>query len=107
MHMHHQRAPKARCHKMPLGVEVTWDLRRSSDFDRISRTVTRSDIAESIIISSDLARHRAGLAELIERDVDRIYLHCVGRDQVAFLHGKTDFISNHTKSMQRLRPPHT
>lgn len=67
------------------GGEVNWDLRRPGDFDCISRSVGRSDVADCVKVSSDLGEHVAWLSELIELGADRIYLHCVGQNQTAFI----------------------
>lgn len=67
------------------GGEVNWDLRRPADFDRIGRTVRKEDIAQTVKVSSDVSRHLGWINELIELGADHIYLHCVGRNQLAFI----------------------
>jgi coenzyme F420-dependent glucose-6-phosphate dehydrogenase len=75
----HQWGPVA------AGGEVNWDLRRPSDFDRIGQFVDRADIARCIKVSGDIGRHVAWLQELVALKVDHIYIHCVGRNQRAFI----------------------
>jgi coenzyme F420-dependent glucose-6-phosphate dehydrogenase len=67
------------------GGEVNWDLRRPADFDRIGRTVRKEDVAQSLKISADIGRHLGWINELVELGADHIYLHCVGRNQAAFI----------------------
>lgn len=67
------------------GGEVNWDLRQPADFDRIGRTVRKEDIAQTVKVSSDVSRHLGWINELIELGADHIYLHCVGRNQLAFI----------------------
>lgn len=67
------------------GGEVNWDLRRPADFDRIGRTVRKEDIAQTVRVSSDVSRHLGWINELVELGADHIYLHCVGRNQLAFI----------------------
>jgi coenzyme F420-dependent glucose-6-phosphate dehydrogenase len=45
------------------GGEVNWDLRRPQDFDTVARFVTREDIRQSVLVSSDLGQHTAWLAK--------------------------------------------
>lgn len=70
---------------LAIGGEVNWDLRRPSDFDRIARIVGREHIDRSLKVSSDVDRHLGWIAELVELGADHIYLHCVGRNQKAFI----------------------
>jgi probable non-F420 flavinoid oxidoreductase len=70
---------------LAIGGEINWDLRRPGDFDRIGRTVGRESIASSLKVASDIGRHLGWIAELAELGVDHIYLHCVGRNQKAFI----------------------
>jgi probable non-F420 flavinoid oxidoreductase len=67
------------------GGEVNWDLRRPADFDRVARLVRVEDVRETVLISSDLSRHRAWIEEFIELGVEEVILHEVGRDQRRFI----------------------
>jgi coenzyme F420-dependent glucose-6-phosphate dehydrogenase len=75
----HQWAPNA------AGGEVNWDLRRPQDFDAVSRFVKGDDIRQSVLVSADLGRHRAWLAEYAEMGFAEMYLHQVGRRQLDFI----------------------
>jgi probable non-F420 flavinoid oxidoreductase len=68
-----------------LGGEVNWELRSPNDFDTATRHVKPEDMRESLLISSDLARHAAWLAEYIDLGFEEIQLHQVGRNQDAFI----------------------
>jgi coenzyme F420-dependent glucose-6-phosphate dehydrogenase len=67
-----------------VGGEVVWDLRRPSDFDTLGGLVTAEAVRKGLAISSDLAWHRDRIAGLCEL-ADAVHLHCVGRDQTAFI----------------------
>jgi probable non-F420 flavinoid oxidoreductase len=75
----HQWGPNA------IGGEVSWDLRRPQDFDAATRFVRPEDIRKTVLVSSDLGRHRAWLAEYAEMGFAQIYLHQVGRGQLSFI----------------------
>ena len=64
---------------------MNWDLRRPQDFDTVARFVTREDIRQSVLVSSDLGQHTAWLAEYAEMGFDEIHLHQVGRRQLSFI----------------------
>jgi G6PDH family F420-dependent oxidoreductase len=68
-----------------LGGEVNWELRSPRDFDTATRFVRPEDMRESVLISSDLGRHAAWLAEYVELGFSELQLHQVGRDQEAFI----------------------
>jgi len=67
------------------GGEVNWDLRRPQDFDAIARFVTVDDIRKSVLVSADLGKHCAWLAEYAAMGFSKIYLHQVGRGQLSFI----------------------
>lgn len=67
------------------GGEVAWDLRRPSDFDRVGRLVDEEHIRACVAISSDVERHRAWIEDLIALRPAALHLHCVGRNQQAFI----------------------
>jgi probable non-F420 flavinoid oxidoreductase len=64
---------------------ICWDLATVEQFDEAARHVRPEDLRESVLVSSDLARHGAWLRELCELGLDAIYLHHVGPDQSPFL----------------------
>jgi probable non-F420 flavinoid oxidoreductase len=64
---------------------IPWDLELVEHFDAVARTVRPADVARSVQVSSDPARHAAWLAEAAELDFEVIYLHHVGQDQRRFL----------------------
>jgi alkanesulfonate monooxygenase SsuD/methylene tetrahydromethanopterin reductase-like flavin-dependent oxidoreductase (luciferase family) len=68
-----------------LGGDVNWELRSPEDFDTATRFVRPEDMRESVLISSDLGRHAAWLAEYVELGFSELQLHQVGRNQEAFV----------------------
>jgi probable non-F420 flavinoid oxidoreductase len=64
---------------------IPWDLELVEHFDAVARHVRPTDVARSVHISSDPARHVAWLAEAAELGFEVIYLHHVGQDQRRFL----------------------
>jgi coenzyme F420-dependent glucose-6-phosphate dehydrogenase len=67
------------------GGDVNWDLRRPRDFDTVGKLANADNIGRSVKVSADLGQHAQWLAELAELGVTAIHLHCVGRNQAAFL----------------------
>jgi coenzyme F420-dependent glucose-6-phosphate dehydrogenase len=67
-----------------LGGEAMWDLRRPSDFDAASDAASEAALAERLPISEDLGRHAADIADLLALDAT-VHLHCIGRNQEAFI----------------------
>lgn len=68
-----------------VGGEAAWDLRRPSDFDSVGRLVTEKDIRTCVHVSADPTEHRARIEELSALEPTAIHLHCVGRNQRAFI----------------------
>lgn len=66
------------------GGEVNWDLRRPADFDRLGALVSDDHLRMALAISADPGWHAARIAALAEIG-DVVHLHCVGRNQRAFL----------------------
>jgi alkanesulfonate monooxygenase SsuD/methylene tetrahydromethanopterin reductase-like flavin-dependent oxidoreductase (luciferase family) len=64
---------------------LCWDLATVEQFDEAARHVRPEDIRGSVLISSDLGRHVAWLAEFAELGFDPIYVHHVGQEQRAFI----------------------
>lgn len=66
------------------GGNVNWDLRRPADFDRIAGLVDETALREVVDISSDTGWHTQRIKALA-RIGDCVHLHCVGRNQKAFI----------------------
>ena len=64
---------------------LCWDLATVEDFDIAAKHVTPEAMRETVLVSSDLARHVEVLRELCELGFDEIYLHHVGREQERFI----------------------
>ena len=64
---------------------VCWDLEMVEHFDEAARHVRPEDMHPTVLVSSDLGRHRAWLEDLAALGFDEIYLHHVGREQEAFI----------------------
>ncbi len=67
-----------------LGGEAMWDLRRPADFDSACAVASETALAERFPVSDDLGRHAADIAALLALDAT-VHLHCVGRNQEAFV----------------------
>jgi coenzyme F420-dependent glucose-6-phosphate dehydrogenase len=68
-----------------LGGEVGWELRSPEDYETATRFVRPEDMHESVLISADLDRHAAWLAEFGELGFDRLFLHQVDLNQRGFI----------------------
>lgn len=64
---------------------LAWDLERVEQFDAAAKYVRSEDMHEHVCISSDLGRHVGWIEELLDLDVDGVYLHHVGQEQQAFI----------------------
>ena len=64
---------------------LAWELDRPEDFDERTAEVTPEQVAETLLCSSDTARHLEHLAGIAALGVDRIYLHHVGTEQSGFI----------------------
>ena len=62
-----------------------WEIDRPEAFDDATADATPDDVARTVQVSSDPARHLAKLAELVDAGADRIVLHHVGTEQDAFI----------------------
>jgi probable non-F420 flavinoid oxidoreductase len=58
---------------------LAMELELPEQFEVAARHVTPEDVRSAVLVSADLGRHTAWLAELAELGFDRIYLHEVGR----------------------------
>jgi probable non-F420 flavinoid oxidoreductase len=64
---------------------AAWDLDSPVAFDNATALIPAEVLHDSVVVSSDPARHLAFLTELVELGVDEIQLHHVGQDQDEFL----------------------
>lgn len=64
---------------------VCWDLATPEHFDVAASHVRPEDVAQAVMISSDLARHAEYLAGLVDLGFEQVYLHHVGREQGPFV----------------------
>jgi probable non-F420 flavinoid oxidoreductase len=63
---------------------LPWDLATVEEFDLAATHVRPEDMHGPVLISSDLGRHAAWIAELAEL-FDAVYLHHVGQEQRPFI----------------------
>ena len=64
---------------------LCWDLETVEQFDIAAQHVSPEAMRDTVVISSDAARHVEVLCELAELGFDEIYLHHVGREQERFI----------------------
>ena len=57
---------------------LVWELDSPEAFDERTADATADQVAETLVVSADPARHLEHLARLADLGVDRIYLHHVG-----------------------------
>jgi probable non-F420 flavinoid oxidoreductase len=62
-----------------LDTSVAMELELPEQFEAAARFVTPEDVRSAVLVSADLGRHTAWLAEYAELGFDRIYLHEVGQ----------------------------
>jgi len=62
-----------------------WEIDRPEAFDAATAEATPDDVARTVQVSSDPARHLERLSELVDVGFDRIFLHHVGTEQDAFI----------------------
>jgi probable non-F420 flavinoid oxidoreductase len=68
-----------------IGSPVAWELELPSEFEAAARFVRPEDLHQSVLVSSDPARHVAALTEIAALGFDEVYVHHVGQAQEAFL----------------------
>lgn len=68
-----------------VGGDAAWDLRQPRDFDAVGKMVTLEKLRQFIAISSEPGRHRADIEALASLKPAAVHLHCVGRNQRAFI----------------------
>jgi alkanesulfonate monooxygenase SsuD/methylene tetrahydromethanopterin reductase-like flavin-dependent oxidoreductase (luciferase family) len=61
------------------------DLELVEQFEVAATYVRQADVRDCVLVSSDLGRHTAWLAETLDVGVDRLYLHHVAKEQAAFI----------------------
>jgi alkanesulfonate monooxygenase SsuD/methylene tetrahydromethanopterin reductase-like flavin-dependent oxidoreductase (luciferase family) len=64
---------------------LCWDIATVEQFDAAAAHVRPEDMHGPVLVSSDLGRHAAWIAELAELGFDAIYLHHVGQEQRRFI----------------------
>jgi alkanesulfonate monooxygenase SsuD/methylene tetrahydromethanopterin reductase-like flavin-dependent oxidoreductase (luciferase family) len=64
---------------------LCWDLETVEQFDIAAEHVSPEAMHDTVLVSSDPARHIEVLRELAELGFDEIYLHHVGREQERFI----------------------
>jgi probable non-F420 flavinoid oxidoreductase len=64
-----------------LGGSLAWDLILPEQFDAAAQFVQPDDVRDAVLVSADLERHTAWLAEYAEMGFDEIYLHEVGQSE--------------------------
>jgi probable non-F420 flavinoid oxidoreductase len=64
---------------------LCWDLETVEQFDLAAEYVRPEDVARSVLVSADPARHVAWLRDLAELGFEQIHLHHVGRDLGPFI----------------------
>ena len=65
--------------------DTNWNVCRVADFDAIGALVSEETIRERVAVSADLGWHGQRIHDLMTLDVAAIHLHCVGRNQRAFI----------------------
>lgn len=68
-----------------LDAGVAWDLELPTQFDEATKHVRPEDVTETVLVSADTGQHVKWLRELVDLDVDAIYLHHVGQEQDRFM----------------------
>jgi len=68
-----------------FGPPLAWDLVTVEQFDMAAKHVRPEDVREAVLVSADLGRHAAWLAELAELGFGEIHLHHVGQDLGPFI----------------------
>ena len=68
-----------------FGPPLCWDLETVEQFDLAAAHVRPEDMTKSVLVSADLSRHAAWLAELAGLGFDQIHLHHVGQDLSPFI----------------------
>lgn len=67
------------------GGDISQELRSPEDFEAAARFVSPEHMHETVLVSADLNRHAAWLAEFADLGVECAFLHHVGLNQRAFI----------------------
>jgi len=70
---------------MVFGPPLSWDIATVEQFDQAGSRVRPEDLHDTLLASSDLARHAESLREYAALGFDELYLHHVGQSQDAFV----------------------
>lgn len=65
--------------------QILWDLETVEHFDAVGEFVGAEAVRESVVVSSDSARHLSQIQGAAELGFNEVILHHVGKDQVAFI----------------------
>jgi probable non-F420 flavinoid oxidoreductase len=68
-----------------FGPPLSWDLETVEQFDEAAAHVRPEDMRDTVLVSSDTARHAAWLQELAALGFDEMHLHHVGQDLGPFI----------------------
>ena len=68
-----------------LGPPVAWDTETVEAFDLIGEHISRDQVREAVLVSSDVGQHAAWLHEFVDMGWDELYLHFVGKRQQPFI----------------------
>lgn len=68
-----------------LGGDVLWTLRMPAEFESASQFVTPDNVANTIRVSADPARHAEWIHEYIELGVNEVYCFNVGKNQREYI----------------------
>ncbi len=74
---------------------LCWDLVTVEQFDLAAQHVRPEDVRETVVVSSDPARHVELIEELAGLGFEEIYLHHVGRDQREFIEAFGEHVLPH------------
>jgi probable non-F420 flavinoid oxidoreductase len=61
------------------------DIERVEQFEMAAAHVRPDDVRSAVLVSSDPARHAAGLREVLDLGVDQVFVHQVPKEQAAFI----------------------
>ena len=64
---------------------VNWELRHPADFDAIGDLVGEETIRRRVAVSADLGWHSQRIEALMALGATAVHLHCVGKNQEAFI----------------------
>jgi probable non-F420 flavinoid oxidoreductase len=64
---------------------LCWDIETVEHFDEAARHVRPEDVRDGVLVSSDLGRHAAWIADAGELGFGEVVVHHVGKEQAAFI----------------------